>query len=487
MHNFPIKLDLSNFFCDERRCSLVLVDVSWENVKDLQDHIQKLFNLKNISLLTSEGCYVPPKESIKVIKSTESLKAFQLDPTGNSNEELSHPTETSKKRKNRSVETENELISSTPNLPKRSKCKSITRNEVTYVEPASIRDGTNGVGSEDQSNLGTELLMQDDQRASYISSVDNNKSAATAATESSISNQSNRTTRNLSSFNKQSVSNNHILYKDDEDEENVPPNGTTVEKSLQLEHVEPEVEFRSQLMELDMNSVRVFRLSRKHKDIQIIEEIVIPAKAPAAEPKMDETQLEPSVETSIAVVTPIKADLEHTTMTPKSLPQLSLEISQQEQESANKMQAKELTQSLLDSDSDDDVMVLDDTNVDDSDSDVQAVPLKDTSLDVIKDMLQNAAPLENLPNVGETIIFKLPKVKGAKPPIAFTENIAGTCSYVNRRTKSITIAVIAYSDKFADVLQQYSSRLDDTTDAAPILNVNFRDLIQAKVIVTSVD
>ncbi|TDG50237.1 hypothetical protein AWZ03_003453 [Drosophila navojoa] len=485
MHNFPIKLDLSNFFCDERRCSLVLVDVSWANVKDLQDHIQKLFNLQNISLLTSDGCYVPPKESIKVIESTESLKAFQLDSTGNSNEELSHPTERSKKRKNRSAETENELISSTPNLPKRSKCKSITRNEVTYMEPASIRDGTDAAGSEDQS-------MQDDQRASYISSVDNNKSAATAATESSISNQSDRTTRNLSSFNKKSVSNNHILYKDDEDEENVPPNGTTVEKSLQLEPVEPEVEFRSQLMELDMKSVRIFRLSRKHKEIQILEEIVIPAKAPAAEHKMDESQLEQSVETSTAVITPIKSGLEHSTMTPKSSPQLSLEISQQEQESKDNIQVKETTQSILDSDSDDDVMVLDDTNVDDSDSDVQAVPLKDTSmkdtsLDIIKDMLQNAAPLENLPNVGETIIFKLPKVKGAQAPTAFTDNIAGTCSYINRRTKSITIAVIAYSDNFADVLQQYSSRLDDTTDSAPILSVNFRDLIQAKVIVTSVD
>lgn len=51
MQNFPIKLDLSNFFCDERRCSLVLVDISWANVKDLQDHIQKLFNLVSLDYI----------------------------------------------------------------------------------------------------------------------------------------------------------------------------------------------------------------------------------------------------------------------------------------------------------------------------------------------------------------------------------------------------------------------------------------------------
>lgn len=391
-------------------------------------------------MLTSDGCYVPAKESINVIKSTESLKAFQLDPTGNSNEELSHPTGTSKKRKNRSVETENELISSTPNMPKRSKCKSITRREGTNVEPASINDGTDRADSEDQSNLGTESLMQDDQRASHISGVDDNRSAVTAATESSTSCQSNRTTKNLSSFKKPSVSNNHILYMDDEDEENVPPNCTAVEKSLQLEHVEPEVEFRSNLMDLDMKAVRIFKITPKQKQIQIIEEIVIPAKAPAAEQKVDESQLEQSV------ITPINADVEHKTMTPKSLPQLSLDLSEQNQESENKSQVTEPTQSLLDTDSDDDVMVLDDTNGDDNDSDVEAVPLKDTSLDIIKDMLQNSIPLESLPNVGDTIIFKLPKVKGAQPVTAFTENIVGTCSYINRRTKSITIAIIGKYD-----------------------------------------
>lgn len=45
MSNFSIRVDLSDFFTDARSCSLVLVDLQWENVKDLQDHIQKLFLL----------------------------------------------------------------------------------------------------------------------------------------------------------------------------------------------------------------------------------------------------------------------------------------------------------------------------------------------------------------------------------------------------------------------------------------------------------
>lgn len=45
MYNFSMRVDLSDFFNDARSCSLVLIDTSWENVKDLQDHIQKLFQL----------------------------------------------------------------------------------------------------------------------------------------------------------------------------------------------------------------------------------------------------------------------------------------------------------------------------------------------------------------------------------------------------------------------------------------------------------
>jgi len=40
-----MKVDLSNFFKDERRQSLVFIDATWQNIKDVQDHIQNLFSL----------------------------------------------------------------------------------------------------------------------------------------------------------------------------------------------------------------------------------------------------------------------------------------------------------------------------------------------------------------------------------------------------------------------------------------------------------
>lgn len=44
MH-FSMRVGLSDFFNDARSYSLVFVDTSWENLKDLQDHIQNLFQL----------------------------------------------------------------------------------------------------------------------------------------------------------------------------------------------------------------------------------------------------------------------------------------------------------------------------------------------------------------------------------------------------------------------------------------------------------
>lgn len=44
MH-FSMRVDQSDFFNDARSYSLVFVDTFWENLKDLQDHMQNLFQL----------------------------------------------------------------------------------------------------------------------------------------------------------------------------------------------------------------------------------------------------------------------------------------------------------------------------------------------------------------------------------------------------------------------------------------------------------
>ncbi|ALC40561.1 coil, partial [Drosophila busckii] len=130
MDNFALKIDLSNYFKDARKCSLVSINRSWSNIKDLQDHIQKLFHLNNISLLTNDGYYLPPKESILLLNPGQSLIAFNLD-VEESLTEASHIEENTrketiepvKKRKNCSNDIETELTCSTPRPPKRSKQK----------------------------------------------------------------------------------------------------------------------------------------------------------------------------------------------------------------------------------------------------------------------------------------------------------------------------------------------------------------------------
>ncbi|BFG03904.1 coilin-like [Drosophila madeirensis] len=45
MEAFTIKIDLTNFFSDERQHALILIDSAWKNIEDVQHHNQNLFNL----------------------------------------------------------------------------------------------------------------------------------------------------------------------------------------------------------------------------------------------------------------------------------------------------------------------------------------------------------------------------------------------------------------------------------------------------------
>ncbi|XP_037713066.1 coilin [Drosophila subpulchrella] len=122
MHHSSMKVDLSNFFKDERRQSLVFIDATWQNIKDVQDHIQNLFSLKDISLLTTDGCFLSPRESIKVLKAADGLKAFRFANSDQDTFVCPAPVKSSKKRKNRSAEEGVHLDASTPLRPsKRSK------------------------------------------------------------------------------------------------------------------------------------------------------------------------------------------------------------------------------------------------------------------------------------------------------------------------------------------------------------------------------
>jgi len=64
------------------------------------------------------------------------------------------------------------------------------------------------------------------------------------------------------------------------------------------------------------------------------------------------------------------------------------------------------------------------------------------SLDIIRDLLRTATPLNSLPSRGDTVIFKLLKIKG-NANSGTTEFVAGRCTYVNRRTKIVTVETIS--------------------------------------------
>ncbi|KAL7735899.1 hypothetical protein ACLKA6_002349 [Drosophila palustris] len=470
MNNISMRVDLSNFFSDVRKSTLIFIDASWENIKDVQDHIQKLFRLSNICLLTLDGNYLSPKESIKVLYSVESLKAFKFP-----EEELQDAsvalnlTETSKKRKNRSAETELEFSSSTPNNPKRTKSKNDTLQSTSRADATNVGRLTRNSTKNDSRQQSALFEANENLEVSEVCSF-----RKPNTTTQNCSKTQRETTHRDDSTN--SSSNIHIVYKDTEPE--VIP---TVETSSQAAEVIPVIEFQSALINEVCSSVRRFKLPCKPDPVNIIEEIVIPA--PVKTPQKSIQNVVEPLEAQVAtdngateaqVPVPVKNKPAPDMETPQETEQ---ECEVLENNSATEAPSKVVEQSLLESDSeDDDVMVLDDTNLDDS-----------NSAEIIADMLQNAQPLTALPNVGDNIIFKLTKIKRASQLSAKTEYIAGTCSYINRRTKSITIAVIACGNATRQVLNQYSNSLDTSNDSEMVLTVNFKELIDPKVIVPAVD
>lgn len=417
---------------------------------------------KNISLLTKDGCYLPPRESIKVIEPSDSLKAFKLEVSA------SPEKESNRKRKKRSIDREVEFASSTPNNPKRSKNKNsilqveeqISKREtktfhsdivgeISRVKELSVNTTTttndktcstshypklskkkNSILNleEQASNQESNILQNepDDEEVSTVKELSVNKTG------------SYHSLNEKQTTHKGSISGNHIFLQ----EEGLEPQGvtTTDKKKRQSSKVLSIISFRCPLLELDPNNVRVFKLPRKSVPIEIIENIVIPA--PQSATTSSQEDVSQSVNEKPGQENAAQAAISSSRPASPAPPNKSLSLTKESPlKDKPSFELPSIAEQSVDLDSDDDVMVLDDTNPEDSDSDVQTVPLKDGFNEIIADMLQNAAPLKDLPNIGDTVIFKLPRSKGvALSPK--TENIAGTCSYINRRTKIISISLI---------------------------------------------
>uniref|UniRef100_A0A1I8NSW6 Coilin N-terminal domain-containing protein n=1 Tax=Stomoxys calcitrans TaxID=35570 RepID=A0A1I8NSW6_STOCA len=75
MSKFGVKIDLSAFFEDERKMVLVMVDVEmWKTVSDLQKRVETLFDIE--AKFLHDGCFLPPEETIEILKFCKDLKAF---------------------------------------------------------------------------------------------------------------------------------------------------------------------------------------------------------------------------------------------------------------------------------------------------------------------------------------------------------------------------------------------------------------------------
>ncbi|XP_017061327.1 coilin [Drosophila ficusphila] len=647
MAQSSMKVDLSNFFKDERSQSLVFINSTWQNIKDVQDHIQNLFSLKNINLLTTDGCFLPPKESIKVLNSAKGLKVFQFAGQDRNTFESPAPVKSSKKRKSRSADEEVHISASTPlrsskrfkiqNNPKwvditsdKSREKSENRDEADpghslkskrskqkchaesheiiadkeipkkegFLRPPASSKTKKKPKSKEVYAAKFDLSAADKDPDLAISNLEepnlstNNNHAKIASTSESLKNStlSKSPEISLTTFVEQKNEEISISRK----------NISDAAERKEEAPIRPSILFRCPLSELDSNIARTFKLPIKKTQVEIIENIIlrplngnlaaqkepkkneakplpvqeevknlavngnessnellkpespqeveVPREAIQASPKGKEDNTE-SKEITFAETTekiieaeitypedPFRADTTlpkdttkteaippgdstgtatepddsaetelilpdntintalglsaHTTKTEAALPDeadSSLIKTEEESKDIQIPPARICTDNFI-SDSDDDVMLVDDTNIDDSDSDVEAVPdskEKGTS-DIIEDLLQTATSLTSLPTRGDTILFKLQKIKGIASS-GTTEFIAGNCTYVNRRTKTITVETITIPPGIKRILSQYVSSLDDSSEELPTLSINIKDMIDAKIVVATID
>ncbi|XP_036331929.1 coilin isoform X1 [Rhagoletis pomonella] len=142
MKKFPVKIDLSTFFEDERKFVIVLVDPLWKSVECLQHRVEEIFDVRPVHFLTDDNLFIPPQESIEVMEFTGSLnfsRAFipklALEESRRRRSKKFNPEplptekESVKKRKYHTLATEI-LDVSIQNQTKKSKCTPLEASNV---------------------------------------------------------------------------------------------------------------------------------------------------------------------------------------------------------------------------------------------------------------------------------------------------------------------------------------------------------------------
>ncbi|XP_037951210.1 uncharacterized protein LOC119681964 isoform X1 [Teleopsis dalmanni] len=98
----------------------------------------------------------------------------------------------------------------------------------------------------------------------------------------------------------------------------------------------------------------------------------------------------------------------------------------------------------------------------------------------LKKQLEKSKPLNDLPNVGDIVIFKMLRLDELCTP-TITDYIKGICEYVNKRTKSIKWRILDGHSQIHRIPSKFATEFDDSTDT-DIINIKLNDMIEPKLL-----
>ncbi|XP_067630505.1 coilin [Eurosta solidaginis] len=199
MKKFPVKIDLSTFFQDERKFVIILVDPEWKSVEYLQHRVEEIFDVRPVRFLTNDGLFIPPQESVEVVAYTESLKAYIPKhaieeshrrskhfaiPEIKENKDFAVTEERSiKKRKYYTLGTE-VLNSSTPNQKKRSRRTPVTASSTLTSTAMPSTNDSQEITSTNEQDSGVKSLGE--QESKHLKNQQN-AGSETASVDSDLS------------------------------------------------------------------------------------------------------------------------------------------------------------------------------------------------------------------------------------------------------------------------------------------------------------
>ncbi|XP_055903383.1 coilin [Eupeodes corollae] len=435
---FRLKMDLSQFYDDERNLAYILVDPNWDQVICLQQHVQQLFDVPEVQFLTDDGIYIPPRESIDVIKISDVLRAIVPQKSKTKKKKKKSPMcngfeaeaddESMEIGDKRKCDDEEGLTCSTPNLcPKKKKQKTskkeenqssmkeleesriealqnsntvtstIDSKELEFAHPENISEDTikSRKRKRSRKNKKSQDELEKDEKKSRLSSVPIPISSSTLRLSKSMSTPNNSTK--------------HVHFSDEDD-------GLTV---IEPKSKEDYVIYRS-LLSMDCEA-RIIEAEEVKDTPRILK------KENISQVKKPEIVIHEDI---VLVPAPqVKKNL--------SL-QKAPDVPVEHQEDCSVIEVDDSVVSRAEPDEDDDD---DATAVNDTCSEIN-----------VEKILPLSEELTELPNIGDVILFKLYQLSEAFTP-EISQYICGRCEDVDSTQKTLNCLVLDGLDQIDENLQ----------------------------------